>query len=266
MIVDHVLKTSTSSKADLTALLDWADGAIDREMRADRDNRRLLMTKAASASFRADRLETDPERQRIAKSEAARAFEQFRDANPDRGRNDQPAPAAPDSGSQPPPPPPGFTDALQEDDTLIKAKQYPAAASLWEKLIKSNPDFPPPHYMRARALLLGGQAAAAHEAVKAARTTIAAAAWARHTAATYLFDIVTRNKTIAAADAKLLLAAARQLSDDALKADPKYWEAAVYRALIVRTRAGYETDPAVIKALTAEADRLRADAEALRPK
>ena len=266
MIVDYVLKTSTSSKADLTALLDWADSAIDREMHGDKDNRRLLMTKAASASFRAERLETDPERQRIARSEAARAFEKFRDANPDRGRNDQPPPPAPDSGSQPPPPPPGFDDALQEDDKLIKARQYPAAAALWEKLIKSNPEFPPPHFMRAQALLLGGQVAAAHEAVKAARTAIAAAASARHVATTYLYDIVRRNKTIAAADAKLLLAAARQMSDEALKADPKYWEAAIYRSLIVRMQAEYETDPAVIKALTAEADRLRAEAEAMRRK
>jgi hypothetical protein len=35
---------------------------------------------------------------------------------------------------------------------------------------------------------------------------------------------------------------------------------------VVRTQAKYETDPAVVKKLIAEADRLRAQAETLRPK
>ena len=103
-------------------------------------------------------------------------------------------------------------------------------------------------------------------AVKAARSAIGAAAEQRHMAATYLFDMVNTNKTIGAADARMLLGEARLLLDDALKKNPAYWEAVVYKSLVVRSQARYETDPAVVKTLTAEADRLLAQAEAMRKK
>ena len=102
--------------------------------------------------------------------------------------------------------------------------------------------------------------------MKTARASIAPSPEARHTAGTFLFDMVTTNKTIAAADAKLLLAEARSLLDEALQKKPSYWEALVYKSLVVRTQAKYETDPAIVQKLTAEADRLRAQAEAMRPK
>jgi hypothetical protein len=137
---------------------------------------------------------------------------------------------------------------------------------VWEKLITSNPEFPPPHYLRANALLLAGQRPAAAAAVKAARSAIGAGPEARHMAATYLFDMASSNTTIAVQDAKMLLAEARLVLDDALSKNPKYWEAVVYKSLVVRTQAKYETDPAVVKKLIAEADRLRAQAETLRPK
>ena len=270
MIVDYVLKTKTSSTGDLKALVDWADGILDRLLGKSPADRQLLLTKAASASFRADRLETDPARKRALKAEADRAFSRFEDANPNRA-GVPPAPSAADFASLPPPPPPppmpaGFQKAMADADTLVTGKQYAAAAAVWETLIKSNPEFPPPHYLRANALLLAGQRPAVDAALKTARASIGAGSEARHMAATYLFDMVSSNKTIAAADAKILLSESRLMLDDALKKNPKYWEAAVYKSLVVRTQAKYETDPVVVKKLIAEADRLRAQAEALRPK
>jgi predicted Zn-dependent protease len=271
MIVDYVLKTKTSSAADLKALVDWADGILDALLRKSPRDRDLLLTRAASASFRADRLETDPTRKRALKAEADRAFKRFEDANPNPPSAPPPLSAAELASIPPPPPPPprmsdDFQKAFGEAYKLMDAKQYVAAAAAWEKLIKANPEFPPTHYMRVNALLLAGQRPAVDAALKAARTSIGTGAESRHMAATYLFDMVSSNQTIAAADAKMLLGEALLMSDDALKKNPKYWEAVVYKSLIVRTQAKYETDPAVVKKLIAEADRLRAQADALRPK
>ena len=271
MIVEYALKTKTSSTADLKALVDWADGILDGLLNDSPKDRRLLLTRAASASFRADRLETDPARKRAAKAEADKVCSRFEDANPNR-ESGPPPPSASDLASVPPAPPPpprmppDYEKALLEGNNLMAGKQYIAAAALWDKLIKSNPEFPPTHYLRANALLLAGQRPAVDAALKAARTSISTDSVARHTAATYLFDMVTSNKTIAVADAKMLLSEALLMSDDALKKNPKYWEAAVYKSLVVRTQAKYETDPAVVRKLIAEADRLRAHAETLRPK
>jgi hypothetical protein len=102
VIVEHVQHTKTSSASDLTALLDWADATLDRLLRDDPADRRLLLTKAASASQRGDRLATDPERKRVLKIEADRALKRFEDANPDR-RSDSPDPAP---SALPPVPPP----------------------------------------------------------------------------------------------------------------------------------------------------------------
>ena len=67
-------------------LVDWSDATLDRELRTYSNDRQLLMTKAALALFRADRLETDPARKRVAKAEADRAFERFRAAARDATR------------------------------------------------------------------------------------------------------------------------------------------------------------------------------------
>jgi hypothetical protein len=231
----------------------------------------LLLTKAASASFRAERLATDPARKRALTAEADRAFKRFEDANPDRRSvspepSPGPLPPVPPPPPPPPPMPPGFQQALSDAQKLMGAKRYAEAAAVWNELIKSHPDFPPPHYLRANALLLAGQRPAFEAALNAARTSISDAAVARHMAVTYLFDLVASNKTIAAADAKMLLAEARFMADDALQKNPTYWEAATYKALVVGMQAKFETDPAVIDKLTAEAGRLRKQAEALRPK
>jgi hypothetical protein len=52
-----------------------------------------------------------------------------------------------------------------------------------------------------------------------------------------------------------------------LKLKPDYFEALVYKSLLLRLQAArVEQDPARAKALVAEADRLRQRAEALRKK
>ena len=244
VIVDYLLKATTSSTGDLKALVDWSDATLDRELRTYPNDRQLLMTKAALALYRADRLETDPARKRVAKAEADRAFERFRAANPNRNAEPPSSAAAPPPPPPPPPPPsampPGWEKAMGQYGQLLDEKRYAAAAAVWEGLIKSNPEFAPPHYFRAEALLLGGQRAAFVAALKTARASIAPSPEARHTAGTFIFDMVSSNTTIAAADAKLLLAEARSLLDEALQKKPDYWEVLVYKSLVVRTQAKYK--------------------------
>ena len=96
VIVDYLLKATTSSTGDLKALVDWADATLDRELRTYQNDRQLLMTKpAALALYRAERLETDPARKRVAKAEADRAFERFRAAHPNRNAEPPSSAAAP---------------------------------------------------------------------------------------------------------------------------------------------------------------------------
>ncbi|MGH9386311.1 MAG: hypothetical protein ACRD2N_18705 [Vicinamibacterales bacterium] len=127
MIVEYVHKAKTSSTADLKALLDWADGRLNQLLRDAPNHRQLLLTKAASAWFRADHLETNPARKRALKAEADRAFE---DANPNRN-SVPPAPSSLPPVPPPPPPPPmppGFQSAQREADKLLAGKRYTDAA------------------------------------------------------------------------------------------------------------------------------------------
>lgn len=270
-IVEYVLKATTSPVTDLKTLTDWADGVIEGLLRESPKDRDLLLTRSASASFRADRLETDPSRKKARKAEADRWFERFREANPSRDAlPNLPSPAEfPELPPPPPPPPPmpsEFQQAVAEGLSLMRRKDYVAAAGLFEKLIKSRPEFAATHYLRVNALLMAEQRQAIEPALKAARSSIDAGSESRLLAATQLFDMVSNHPTIAPADAKRLLNEARLMTDDALTKNPKYWEAAIYKSLIIRAQAKFETDTAVIKKLIAEADRVRAQAETMRGK
>ena len=91
--------------------------------------------------------------------------------------------------------------------------------------------------------------------------TVPPAAEARHRAGVELWDKVNSNSTMSAADARPLLAQAQTAFDDALKAYPEYVDALVFKSVVLRLEATrFEKDPGRIKALTAEADRLRARA------
>jgi hypothetical protein len=66
------------------------------------------------------------------------------------------------------------------------------------------------------------------------------------------------------ADAKRVLAEALTLLDEALAKKPTYFEALVYKSLVLRSQARVESNPTEAKRLAAEADRLRAAAQAMR--
>ena len=87
------------------------------------------------------------------------------------------------------------------------------------------------------------------------------AAEARHRAGVELWDKVNSNPKMSAAEARPLLAQAQTAFDDALKLHPDYMDALIFKSVVLRLEATrYEKDPERIKALTAEADRLRARA------
>jgi hypothetical protein len=252
LIVEHVVTAQTTPPAELRALLAYAEPVIDRELKQEPDSRDLLMTKAAAAMFRADKLETNPARKRAAKSEADRMFERFRVANGSglpTSAEITPGPAAPAE-------PAGFAAAREESDRLIRRRDFAGAARAYESVIRAAPAFVPAHYMRLAALIMTNQPSAVDQALKAARTAVPATAESRHTAAAFLFDIVNSNRDMARADARKLLIEGETLASEALKLQPDYMEALVYKSLILSRRAELEADPAVVKFLKAEADRL----------
>ena len=90
---------------------------------------------------------------------------------------------------------------------------------------------------------------------------------AKQVVGTYLWDMVSRSKTLAREVSARLLAEAIVAFDGALKVKPEYIEALVYKSLVLRLQAErVEQDPARAKALIAEADRLAAKAKKLRGK
>ena len=90
---------------------------------------------------------------------------------------------------------------------------------------------------------------------------------AKHVVGTYLWDMVSRNKTLPREVSAKLLAEAVVALDGALKVKPDYMEALVYKSLVLRLQAErVEQDPARAKALIAEADRLAALAKKLQGK
>ena len=100
--------------------------------------------------------------------------------------------------------------------------------------------------------------------MKAARAAIPATATARHQFGVHLLDIVNNNKAITPVDAKLILVEARACLDEAIAKNPADPDPVTFKSLVARAQAKFEIDPAVIKTLTAEADRLLAKAAAMR--
>jgi len=272
-MVAFVIETAGLGRADATALLAAAGPILDRALTETPHDRTLLMSKAAALKVRADRVETDPARQRSLLTESERVYERFSSSNRER-RDDPPGaafapledpPAAPPPIAQavdPPGYPPGFAAAMQEAEGLGARKEFAKAAAVYERFVKSHPAFPQAHYLRIRALVAAGQRPAIAPALEAARRAVPRTAEARHTAGVYLYDIVARDKTMAAEDAVPLLREARAALDDELTLRPGHGEALVYKALVLRQQARFEKDPAAAKALLAEADRVAAEGKA----
>ena len=265
-IIEYVIGTKTAAPADLKVLLEYAEGIVERELKEDPSSRAMITAKAAAASYRSQRLETDPARKRAAKAEADRLMDRLfalsrANATPEPPPANLKVPAPP---PVPPPPPPGYLEADKNAHDLLDRKQFAAAAAIYEKFIKSDPTFPPPYYLRLQALLLDGQRVTIDAVLKTARAAVPATPVLRHIAGSYLFDIVQAVKTLSPAEARTLLVEAGTVLDEAIKLKPDYYEAVVYKSLVSRTRAKYETDPLLIKSLIAEAERLSAEAEKLR--
>jgi tetratricopeptide (TPR) repeat protein len=102
-------------------------------------------------------------------------------------------------------------------------------------------------------------------AVRRLREAAPATPEAQHAVGTCLWEIVYRNKELPRPVAAKVLTEATSSLDAALKMRPDYMEAMVYKSIVLRLRAErVEQDPARIKALLAEADRLKEQAVKLR--
>jgi len=254
-IVDHVLKTPAARPEDGRALLDYAQPVLDDAIAREPTDRSVLLTKAAALRLRGERLEPDPNRKQTLLDESDRVFDQFSESSPNRTSPEEPAPN---------PLPPGYAEAQAEAESLFGRKQFLAAAAIYGKFVTSHPKFLPPHYMRLGALVAAGRGDEVDAGLEAARASVPATAELRCAAAAYLFELVYRNETIAAADAMKFLAEALLVLDEAMTLKPDYVEALVYKSLVVRTQARFETDPDKARALSSEADRLKAQADEMR--
>ena len=89
-------------------------------------------------------------------------------------------------------------------------------------------------------------------------------AW--HAIASFYFDEITKNTRLAPAVARGYALTGLQASDKALALNPDYFEAVIFKSLLLRAQANKEKEPAVQKTLIAEADVLRKRAEELQKK
>lgn len=158
--------------------------------------------------------------------------------------------------------PPGFNPVWEKADALHDQERFAEEADLYSSVIKAHPQFVFARYMRLRAQISGGEHPSDNN-LAAARAGGFATPADSHLAATFLVDIVLKNKTMPAPDAQLVLREAVARLDDALKGGDTM-DSLVYKSIALRQLAGYETDPAAAKKLTDEADALRARGMALR--
>lgn len=264
-IIDHVINTPDAPSADVRALLDYAEPALDAAVAIEPDNRTLVLTRAGALKLRADRVESDPAVGKALHAESDRLFERFRALNPERLRaTDTAVSRTPDPPAAPPEAPPGYGAARDEAEALYGRKEYPQAAAIYGQFVKSHPEFPPPHYLRLGALLAAGQKDVVDASVKVARTSVPATADSRYTMGIHLVQLELRTAVLSAPDARKLLTEAVLVLDDALALKPGFADAVAYKAVARTRQARIETDPATVKTLIAEADKLRAQAQALR--
>jgi tetratricopeptide (TPR) repeat protein len=272
-IVDYVANTPSVPVSDTKALIEYALPVIDRALATEPDSRVFLAAKAVALQVQADRVERDPARQQALKTAADQVFDRFRTTSPNRNSSSQPAApplAAPPPPPPPPPPdqpaPPGYDAARREAEALIGRRQFAQAAAVYATYIKSHPGFVRPHYRRVAALILAGRSDTIADALNAARAAVPAMPELRYAAAAELYLAVKGNEAISPGDARKLLSEAIALLDDAVTLKKDYWEPVAFKAIVLGTLAQVEPDPAVAKQLLAEADRVQAQATAMRQK
>ena len=133
-ILDYVVQTKAGSTADIKALLDYAEAAIDRGLKEDPKDRRLIVARGASALFRAQR-ETDPARKRVFDAEASRQMERLHELSGPPAATlafpELPATAATAGSTRIP-------AAHTQAQGMMSRKQFTAAAGAYEQFVRSN--------------------------------------------------------------------------------------------------------------------------------
>ena len=89
-------------------------------------------------------------------------------------------------------------------------------------------------------------------------------AW--HTIGSFYQDEVFRNKKLPVPKQKEYVMAGLAAEDKALKINPEYYEALIYKNIILRQQANVEKDPALQKRLIAEAEDLKKHADEVQKK
>ena len=137
--------------------------------------------------------------------------------------------------------------------------------SMARAAIKRFPDAPMAHFQLLRIVLEGSRWTEVEGVLRVAREAIANTPERRQRIGADLHDIVFRSPKLPVDTTKVLLAEGVARLDEALKLKPDFVEALMFKSLLLRLQAErVEKDPARAKALIAEADKLRAKAEALR--
>ena len=138
------------------------------------------------------------------------------------------------------------------------------AETLARSAIAKYPDQPMLVMSLAGVLLPSGKAPS-DDAVRSLRQAAPATPEAQHIVGMYLWNIVSKNKDLPRPVAAKLLGEATASLDAALKMRPDYVDAIVYKSIVLRLQAErVEQDPARIKRLQAEAERLSEQAKKLR--
>jgi tetratricopeptide (TPR) repeat protein len=138
------------------------------------------------------------------------------------------------------------------------------AETLARSALAKYPDQPMLVYGLASVLLPAGKTPT-DAALRSLRDAAPATAEAQHAVGTYLWEIVSKNKDLPRPVAAKLLGEATASLDAALKLRPNYMEAIVYKSVVLRLQIErVEQDPARIKTLQAEVDRLSEQARKLR--
>lgn len=259
-IIEDVSNWPSLAPADARTLLDDAVAIADRMAAVEPGRRDLYGIKSAALLLLSTQIERDPARQRALKAASEAAFDKFHALGA--------ADAATTPATQVPPdpmaPPAGWAEALHNGTTLTAKGQHMEAAAVYENFSRAHPTYPSAHYARIGALLRAGRAEGLPDLLTAARAVTPRTAAMRLLMGVSLWDLVNSNTSLSRADVRLLVDEANTVLDEAIALDPSLVEALVYKSLVLRQQATrVETDPARIKALTAEADRISERAKAL---
>ena len=156
-------------------------------------------------------------------------------------------------------------DALIDTLDTRNLNRPAEAEALARQAVAKYPDHPMLVMRLLKLLLPTARAATTGNALQNARALVPAKAESRHVYAMILWELVYRSPESLSRDTtKLLLAEAITALDSALKLKPDFVEALMYKSVVLKMQAErVEQDPARIKTLIAEAERLAEQAKRL---